>query len=377
MVRLPAGSTDDTASSADQIGTAADTARATDLVVVAVDRNGRPELVPTAPGDAVSTRDDIEASSDLEVIAVEPDHPVSIDSSAPAQGPAALLSTDPYRPQQWALDMLDAEDAWLTSRGGSIDIAVVDTGVTGTHPDLASKLCSGVAFLGSTGIPGTGLGAVDGNGHGTHVAGIAAAAAGDGIGVAGVAPDARIIPVRVLDAHGGGSTSDVARGITWAVDHGAEVINLSLGGSYSVAIAAALDYAESRGVVVVAAAGNAGPTGPVNHPASQDTALAVASLDESGEVSWFSTRGEYVDVAAPGSGIMSTYNNGAWTYMSGTSMATPQVSGVAALLLAADPDLTPGEVRARIEGTANDMGPIGHDVSSGWGRVDPVAALHR
>ena len=282
---------------------------------------------------------------------------------------------EPRRSEQWSLDDLAIEPAWSTSRGAGVDIAVVDSGVDGTHVDLAPKLCSGVAFLGSNGIEQRGAGSVDANGHGTHVAGIAAAAT-NGVGMAGVAPDARIMPVRVLDAGGSGSSSDVARGITWAVDHGAEVINLSLGGSRTAAVDAAVAYAETSGVVVVAAAGNDGPGGAANYPAALDTPLGVGSYDQNGAVSWFSTLGAYVDLAAPGSGILSTTKDGRWTYMSGTSMATPHVAATAALLLAAEPTLSPSQVRSRLIGSARDAGPVGHDTGYGWGRVDPLAALN-
>lgn len=341
------------------------------VVVVAVDQtSGRPEIVSAGASDALATTAELALQPDLRVVAVEPDRQVSVAEST-AAGPA-----DPRRSQQWALDDLHAETFWQRTTGDGVDIAVVDTGVLGTHREFANRVCSGVAFLGSTGVAQVGQGAVDQNGHGTHVAGIALAGRGDGVGIVGVAPSARLIPVRVLDGQGEGSISDVARGITWAVDHGAEVVNLSLGGrTYSAAVASAVAYAESRGVVVTAAAGNDGIGGPTNYPAALDTPIAVASYDSTHEISWFSTRGTYVDVAAPGSGIVSTYNDGGWAYMGGTSMATPHVAGLAALLRAQHPGWSPAQVRSRIEATAVDTGLIGRDVDSGWGFIDPVAAL--
>ncbi len=334
--------------------------------IVAVDDDGRPQILPTTPALAGATSATLDAGGDLDVVAVEPDRPMTAGTT--------LGTGEPRRWEQWSLDDLAIEGAWATSRGAGVDIAVVDSGVAGTHVDLSSKLCTGVAFLGSNGIEHRGAGAVDPNGHGTHVAGIAAAAT-NGAGVAGVAPDARLIPVRVLDASGNGSSSDVARGITWAVDHGAEVINLSLGGSYTTAVDAAVAYAETSGVVVVAAAGNDGPGGAANYPAALDTSLGVGSYDETRAVSWFSTLGNYVDLAAPGSGILSTTKDGKWSYMSGTSMATPHVAATAALLLAAEPTLSPSQVRSRLTSSARDAGPIGHDTGYGWGRIDPRAAL--
>jgi type VII secretion-associated serine protease mycosin len=349
--------------------TSSGTASTDQVVVVAVDDEGRPELVTTSFEDVASTAASLADDPALDVVAVETDRTMRVAGSVTATG------GDPYRSQQWALDTLQVATAWAISTGAQVDVAVIDTGVKGTHTDLAGKVCNGVAFLNSTGVAQLGQGATDPHGHGTHVAGTVAALRGNGVGVAGVAPSARIIPVRVLDAQGNGSSSDVARGITWAVDHGAEVVNLSLGGGYSSAVQVAVDYAESQGVVVVAAAGNAGPGGPPNYPAALPEALAVGSHDKNGLVSSFSTRGGYVDLSAPGSGILSTAHDGSWVFMSGTSMATPHVAGVVALMLAAEPGLTPNEVRTRLQATAVDAGSAGHDESYGWGRVNLLAAL--
>jgi subtilisin family serine protease len=343
----------------------ADSASDPEVVVVAIDDQGRPEIVTTEFSDAVRTGQELEADPDIEVVAIEPDHEMTVQATGP----------DPHRPSQWSLDDLAVETLWSLGTGTGIDVAVVDTGVHRPHVDLNGRVCAGVAFLGSTGQALLGQGETDGNGHGTHVAGTIAAAANDGTGVAGVAPSTRILPVKVLGDNGSGSSSDVARGITWAVDNGAEIINLSLGGSFSSAVATAVAYAEAEGVLVVAAAGNDGPTGSPNYPAALADALAVASYDEGGAVSSFSTRGSYVDVAAPGADILSTFKSGGWVFMSGTSMATPHVAGVAALLLANEPGLTPAQVRQRFESTAVDAGTAGRDPSYGWGRIDAPAVL--
>jgi type VII secretion-associated serine protease mycosin len=360
-----------TAAAAGSASTAGGSTASTGVVVVAVDAvSGRPQIVTTDAGGALATTAGLARDAELRVVAVEPDRQVT------AADVAAGVAADPRRAEQWALDDLGAETFWQRSTGSGVDIAVVDTGVTGTHRDFAGRVCSGVAFLGSTGVEQLGQGAVDENGHGTHVAGIATAGRGDGVGISGVAPSARLIPIRVLDGAGRGSVSDVARGITWAVDHGADVVNLSLGGSeYSAALTTAVAYAESRGVVVAAAAGNGYSGGPANYPAALDTPIAVASYDSDRGISDFSTRGSYVDVAAPGTGILSTYKDGKWFYMGGTSMATPHVAGLAALLRSLHPTWSPAQVRARIEATATDTGSIGHDIDSGWGLIDPVAAL--
>jgi serine protease len=373
---IPVGGTSTSAAEADPSSEGTPTADG--IVLVAVDDTGRPEIVTETRDDAAATAASLSADPELELVAVESDRPVSIMGAPTALAALAAptaLAGDPHRHHQWALNVLAIEGPWALSTGAGIDVAVIDTGVAGTHPDLAGRLCSGVAFLGGDGVAQEGGGATDPHGHGTHVAGSIAAVRNNGIGIAGVAPSARVLPIRVLDAQGSGSSSDVARGITWAVDHGAEVINLSLGGPHSQAVQTAVDYAESLGVVVVAAAGNAGVGGPPNYPAALEQVVAVASHEPNGAVSTFSTRGAYVDVAAPGSGILSTARDGSWVYMSGTSMATPHVAGVVALLLDDEPGLTPLQVRERLNTTATDAGTPGHDTSYGWGRLNAVGAL--
>jgi subtilisin family serine protease len=354
---------------------AGDNAGQGDLVVLAEDDEGRPEVVPTDVEHAAAAVADLEQAG-LRVVGLEVDQPVTIDATT-----AAAASSDPRRGDQWALDHLGIDALRNRSRGQGIDVAVIDTGVASGHVDLGATACSGVAFLSNSGVARAGQGAQDPNGHGTHVAGIIAATMGNGVGTAGVAPGVRLIPVRVLSAEGSGWASDVARGIRWSVDHGAEVINLSLGGDESWSVTQAVDYAESKGVVVIAAAGNDGTSKdgmsppPPNYPGALDDVVAVASLDANAAVSSFSSRGDYVDVAAPGRNILSTVRTGGWEPMSGTSMATPHVAGVVAMLLAVEPGLTPAEVRARLAATAQDAGPVGHDHAYGWGRLDPAELL--
>ncbi|KAB8318504.1 S8 family serine peptidase, partial [Tolypothrix campylonemoides VB511288] len=216
---------------------------ADDLVLVALDDEGRPEFVPT---DVASAADDTRALSSepgLDVVGLAVDRPVSIAGAATPTAAASPTAGDPHRAQQWALDHLGIDTLRSRSRGQGIDVAVIDTGVAAGHVDLGATSCSGVAFLENSGVAQAGKGAQDPHGHGTHVAGIVAATTGNGRGTAGVAPSARIIPVRVLGSNGNGWSSDVARGITWAVDHGAEVINLSLGGGHAWPVEVAVDYA--------------------------------------------------------------------------------------------------------------------------------------
>ncbi len=257
-----------------------------------------------------------------------------------------LSTNDALRPQQWAFDAVDFESAWKLSTGAGVTVAVVDTGVLGTHEDLAGSVLPGLDLAADASTyDHAGNGEVDPAGHGTHVAGIIAAHANNGVGIAGAAPGARILPVRVLDASGSGSSSDVAEGIIWAADHGARVINLSLGGGPSPGMQIAIQYALSKQVVTFAAAGNAYQDGnQPTYPAAYPEAVAVAAIDQSLNHASFSNTGSYVDIAAPGDLIWSTYGTGRSQYalMSGTSMATPYATATAALVLAESPNLERG-----------------------------------
>ncbi|GAA4590321.1 type VII secretion-associated serine protease mycosin [Actinoplanes octamycinicus] len=290
----------------------------------------------------------------------------------------APTGTDTYRSRQWDLTTMRVPAAWERSTGAGVTVAVIDTGVDASHPDLAGRVLTG--YDATTDQVG---GSTDPQGHGTHVAGTVAALAGNGIGVAGVAPDVRILPVRVLGANGEGYDSDTAEGVVWAADHGADVINMSLGGtSQSSALTSAVAYARSKGVVVVAAAGNERQKGsPTSYPGADPGVIAVAATDSADRVASYSNAGGYVDVAAPGSAILSTYPtalaSSGYASMSGTSMASPHVAALAALLVAARPGLTPDEVESALEDSAVDLGAAGKDNDFGYGRVDAVAALDK
>lgn len=346
-----------------------------DVVVVTVDDDGRPDFETAPAAEAVEMATGLADDRGVRVVAVDAVGVMSIAADG-VEAMSAPMADDPLRSQQWGMTDLQVEDAWEIATGDGVDIAIVDTGVRASHPDLEQRICGGAAFLRNAVNPVIGGGAVDGNGHGTHVAGTAAAAAFDLVGVVGVAPEAGIIPVRVLGNNGSGFTSDVAKGIIWAVDHGADVVNLSLGGPDSSDVSAAVSYAISQGVVVVAAAGNDGVFSQPNYPAAIPAVLAVASYDSNRVISSFSSHGAYVDVAAPGGNILSTSGHGSWTWKSGTSMATPHVAGIAALLLESEPGLSPLDVRLRIEGTATDAGEPGYDVAYGHGIVSTLDVLN-
>jgi type VII secretion-associated serine protease mycosin len=296
------------------------------------------------------------------------------EGTTQVQGVApAVLSDDTYRGQQWALDTLQAETAWSLHRATGQVVAVLDTGVDATHPDLAGRVLPGNDFVAAGGD-----GRTDPQGHGTHVAGIIAAVAGDHRGIAGLADGADILPVRVLDATGSGWASDAANGIVWAVDHGAGVLNLSLTGADDATLAAAVSYAQSRNVVVVAAAGNDRNSGdPAEYPAAYPGVAAVAATDATMASAGFSETGADVKLAAPGVAILSTYPValGSFASMSGTSMAAPYVAAAAALVRAAAPQLNATAVLEDLYRTADDLGQPGRDDEFGAGLVDPVAAL--
>lgn len=294
---------------------------------------------------------------------------------------ALNIPNDPYFDDQWNILQIGSIPAWDISVGSAdVIIAIVDTGIDLGHPELAGKLVAGYDFVNEDPDPS------DDNGHGTFCAGIAGAIGDNGQGIAGVAWNARLMPVKVLDSSGSGYVSDVAAGIVWAVDHGAKVINLSLGTSVPHSLLAdAVDYALSRDGVLVAAAGNEYMLGsPPIYPAAYPDVVAVAAVGAKEEHAWYSNVGDYVDVAAPGGNsegskrILSTFGNGVdrgYAWGEGTSFAAPHVAGMAALLRSVNPSLSNLQVTYVITSTAWDRGAPGPDPEFGWGRVDAFQAL--
>ena len=248
-------------------------------------------------------------------------------------------------------------------------VAVLDTGVS-PHSELAAALLPGRNFTPS------GSGASDSGdvqGHGTHVAGTVAADAGSG--VEGIAVGAKVLPVKVLDDSGSGASSWISSGILWAADQGADVINMSLGGQYSSTVYdAAIAYARSKGTTVIAAAGNAN-TSATFMPAAAPGVIGVAATDQNRGKASFSNYGSYVDVAAPGVNIASTYPGNRYVGMNGTSMASPHVAGVVALMVAAAPAITPDQVEQALTSSATDLGVPGRDDYFGSGQVDALNAV--
>ncbi len=292
---------------------------------------------------------------------------------------------DPYRDLQWNLDMLDIDTAWAWNRGAGATIAVIDTGVSLSGEDAPVNYIAGYDYVDNDWDPS------DENGHGTHVAGTIAQATDNGRGVAGVAPEANLMAIRVLDRYGAGSAYWSAKAIIFAAENGADVINLSLGSRYSTAAEAdAVRYAAALDVVVVAASGNSGRN-TVEYPAAYPEVIAVGAVGANGGVVSYSNGGSGLDIVAPG-GDMSRDRNGdgyydgilqetfalrgrgmAYEFFEGTSMAAPHVAAVAGLLIAEG--ASPDEVQDILTSTAIDLDGRGWSTRSGFGLLDPVAAL--
>ncbi len=283
---------------------------------------------------------------------------------------ANVIPNDPNFNAQWSLPRTGVPAAWdLTAGDPTISVAVLDTGVDLSHPDLAGQLESGYDFINDDADPS------DDHGHGTRMAGVVAASWNNGLGIAGVAPTSRVVPVKVLGEDGTGPYSAIAEGITWAVDQGARVINLSLSGdSPSQALQDAVNYATAAGAVCVGAAGNDGADDPV-YPAATNGAVAVGAIDENDNKAWFSNTGAWLSHVSPGVSLLTTDLGGGYTYSTGTSPAAAFTSGIFALLFSYEPSLSPGAAIARVEQGAFDLGSEGWDSSYGWGGIDALATL--
>ena len=284
----------------------------------------------------------------------------------------AVTPNDPRFVDQWGLRRIEAPAAWETTTGSStVVVAVVDTGVDLRHPDLQGHLVEGHNFVREERPP------QDDNGHGTHVAGTIAATLNNNVGIVGVAPGVAIMPVKALGRTGRGADDTVAAGLYWAADHGAWVINMSLGPAFSGTQATplveeAIAYAIGLGAVVVTAAGNRGTSEPTTLSANPGVISVAATMPNDARAP-FSNHGPWVHVGAPGTGVLSTFFDGSSTYRaeSGTSVAAPYVSGVAALLLSLRPELGPGDVARILQSTADPL--PGQDV--GAGRLNAARAV--
>lgn len=293
----------------------------------------------------------------------------------------------PVQPIQvlpWGVDKIDADLVWGITTGDPVKVAIIDTGISNTHPDLSANIKGGVNTINPR------ISWNDDNGHGTHVAGIVAAI-NNTIGVVGVGPEIDLYAVKVLDRNGSGYLSDVIEGLDWAIKNKIQVVNMSLGTASNVlSLQEAVQRANAAGIVQVAAAGNSG--GSVIYPAAYPEVIAVSATDSSDTIASWSSRGPEIDLAAPGVNIYSTYKGSAYATLSGTSMAAPHVTGVAALVLTTtfgsstisswdldgDGIWDPSEVQNKLEMTAEQVIPDiipGKDNLYGAGLVDAEKAV--
>ncbi len=281
--------------------------------------------------------------------------------------PPSSTANDTYFPNAWHLSKTGTTTAWDSSKGGGVTIAILDSGVDATHPDLAGKLVAGYNFFdGNTNT-------ADVYGHGTKAAGTAAAMTNNSAGVSAVAADSKIMPIRVAGTDGWATWSALSSGTTWAADHGARVISMSFQNpSSSSSVLSAASYARSKGAVVIGAAGN---TSAYDATAPSDLMTIVAGTSSTDARASWSTYGPSVDIAAPGVGVYTTIKGGGYGTWSGTSAATPVTAGVAALVIAANPALRSADVDKILYSTALDLGTVGKDEYYGAGRVDAGAAI--
>lgn len=307
--------------------------------------------------------------------ASDPDRPGDDPRKSPPQASPPPAPNDEFYFAQWGLHMGNLPAVWSQTRGrDEIVVAVVDTGIDPTHPDLAGKVLLGPNYTFSKKWWQLGKkdpGPIDDNTHGTHVAGIIGATADNRVGIAGVAPGVKVMAVKVLDAAGTGSKFGMMKGVAYAITHGAKVVNLSLGGTAASSIEREFfEAATDAGALVVAAAGNDGEG--VEFPASYPGVLSVGAIDSGKNLASFSSHDATMGLVAPGVSIISTTLGKQFAKFSGTSMATPYVAGVAALLWSKHADWTVDQVKERLITTAE---KLGSKELFGNGLVDPQKAM--
>jgi subtilisin family serine protease len=313
----------------------------------------------------------VRAGADLAALAAELGALPAVAYAEPNHLRAAMRTPDdPVLTQQWALRDIHAFEAWDITTGGDITIALLDTGVSPSHPDLRGKLLRGYDFYNNDND------ASDDEGHGTYTAGVAAASTDNGTGIAGICWGCKILPVKVLGSRGQGDDATIAQGIRWAVDQGVRIISMSLGGPEDTqVIRDAVAYAHDRNVLIIAASGNGQAEGnQPNYPAAYPTVLAVSATNSTDGVTGFSTTGSFVDIAAPGVGLWSTIwsprEGNTYGVENGTSASCPHVAGAAALALTLRPDLSADQLAEVLEAAADDQGAPGKDPEYGYGRLN-------
>lgn len=369
-----------------------------------------PDAVPFAPGEVVvfASPDELPGElvvkylphSGLTIVRAERGRELGKINQFRAAGRRATVNriaeafvgpNDPYLQYQWHFYNVQAPDAWSLSTGQGVDVAVLDSGLATGGNDGIGCVKPGYDAVDGDADP------ADGNGHGTHVSGTIAQATNNGAGVAGLAYGACIIPVKVLNDQGSGTFADIAEGIHWAVDHGAKVINMSLGVDARYGLTSdpvvdpALDYAFEKNVTVVCASGNNGSRRNVSYPAIYPTTIAVGATDYANKVTSYSNKGAGLDLVAPGGRVSVDQNrdgygdgvlqetriNGSFGYyfFEGTSMASPHVAAAAAMLYAYQKDMNPVSVLQVLASSARDLDAAGYDSTSGWGLLQVHNAL--
>ena len=313
-------------------------------------------VVQVEPQSELAVAQDL--ARDPHIAFAEPDMLVELSVISP---------NDPDYASAWHLAKIQAPTAWATTQGQGVIVAVLDTGVDASHPDLAGHILPGWNTASNTTLT------TDVYGHGTMVAGTVAATTNNGIGVAAIAGDARILPVRVTDAANGYAYwSDIAEGLFWAAEHGAKVANISYDVTNSASVTSAAQYMRGKGGVVVVAAGNSGTDpGYADNPSM----ISVAATGSSDTKTSWSSFGNYVDVSAPGSGIWTTTKGGGYAAVSGTSFASPATAAVVALIMAANPALSPDAVEGILIRSADVLGTQGWDSAYGGGRINAAKAV--
>ena len=313
-----------------------------------------------ATGNAQSI---ISLSKKYNVRSIEPDQIVYAIGKPISNGKPT--SSQPTQTIEWGINAVKAPNMWASYQGAGVKVAVIDTGIDLSHPDL--KVVGGKNYVRSAKSYN------DDNGHGTHVAGIIGAL-NNNIGVVGVAPLVDLYAVKVLSSSGSGYLSDVVRGIDWSISNHMDVINMSLGAnSGSATLEQALISAEQAGIITVAAAGNDGTD--VDFPGAYSSTIAVGAIDSLYNLAYFSSVGNEVDVVGPGVSVFSTYKGGTYKTLNGTSMATPHIAGLAALYKDKYPGADLNSFRNILKLISTDLGPIGFDPGYGYGLPNAVSLL--
>lgn len=281
--------------------------------------------------------------------------------------PPQFAPNDTYFGSEWHLGKIQAPAAWDSYQGAGVTVAILDSGVDAAHPDLAAQMAPGWNVVSNSGDT------ADINGHGTAVAGTAAAATNNAAGVASVAWGAKLMPVRITnDSTGYAYWSDIANGLTWAADHGAKVANVSYAVTGSATVESAAQYMQGKGGVVVVSAGNDGANSSY---ANSPYLITVSATDSADAKAGWSSYGNFLDVAAPGVGILTTTNGGGYGSWSGTSFSSPITAGVAALIMNANPALSPSQVDQVLKDSADKPSGANFDINYGYGRVNAASAV--